>query len=179
MANSQNLTKNLNNFIPTGFRLVLEKIPNVTYFCQAASLPGLSMGQATLVNPFRDIPIAGDKVQFNELRVRFIIDEELRNWTEIYDWIVGLTYPESTEQYAELKKTGDGYGPFSGLYSDANLFILSSHKNVQYNVTFTNAFPTTLTDIDMDSSLGDIDAVTADVSFLYTTYNINRVIGEH
>ena len=51
MANSQNLTENINNFIPTGFRLVLEKIPNVTYFCQAASLPGLSMGQATLVNP--------------------------------------------------------------------------------------------------------------------------------
>ena len=103
----------------------------------------------------------------------------MRNWTEIYDWIVGLTYPESSDQYAELKKTGDGYGSLSGLYSDANLFILSSHKNVQYNVNFTNVFPTTLTDIDMDSSLGDIDAVTADVSFLYTTYNINRVIGEH
>ena len=179
MANSQNLTENINNFIPTGFRLVLEKIPNVTYFCQAASLPGLSMGQATLVNPFRDVPVAGDKAQFNELRIRFIIDEELRNWTEIYDWIIGLTYPESSDQYAELKKTGDGYGSLSGLYSDANLFILSSHKNVQYNVTFTNVFPTTLTDIDMDSSLGDIDAVTADVSFLYTTYNINRGIGEH
>ena len=179
MANSQNLTENITNLIPTGFRLVLEKIPNVTYFCQAASLPGLSMGQATLVNPFRDVPVAGDKAQFNELRIRFIIDEELRNWTEIYDWIIGLTYPESSDQYAELKKTGDGYGSLSGLYSDANLFILSSHKNVQYNVNFTNVFPTTLTDIDMDSSLGDIDAVTADVSFLYTTYNINRVIGEH
>ena len=179
VTSSQTLTENLNNFIPTGFKFFLDKIPNVSYFCQAASLPGITAGQAILPNPLRDIAVAGYKAQFNELRIRFIIDEELRNWTEIYDWIIGLTYPESSDQYAELKKTGDGYGSLSGLYSDANLFILSSHKNVQYNVTFTNVFPTTLTDIDMDSSLGDIDAVTADVSFLYTTYNINRVIGEH
>ena len=39
-------------------------------------------------------------------------------------------------------------------------------------------FPVILTDIDMDSSLGDIDAITADVSFQYTTYNIERLIGD-
>lgn len=178
VTSSQTLTENLNNFIPTGFKFFLDKIPNVSYFCQAASLPGITAGQAILPNPLRDIAVAGDKAQFNELRIRFIIDEELKNWLEIYNWIVGLTYPEDTEQYRNLYKSGNGMSTFGGLYSDGSLFILSSHKNVQYKVDFTNLFPVILTDIDMDSSLGDIDAITADVSFQYTTYNIERLIGD-
>ena len=97
---------------------------------------------------------------------------------EIYNWIVGLTYPEDTEQYRNLYKSGNGMSTFGGLYSDGSLYILSSHKNAQYKVDFTNLFPVILTDIDMDSSLGDIDAITADVSFQYTTYNIERLIGD-
>jgi len=85
MAKSSNQPKNLNYFIPTGFKFTIEKIPNVNFFCQSANLPGLSAGQAILTTPLRDIPIAGDKVQYNELRVRFIIDEELKNWLEVYD----------------------------------------------------------------------------------------------
>ena len=178
ITSSETLTENLNNFIPTGFKFFLDKIPNVSYFCQAASLPGITAGQAILPNPLRDISVAGDKAQFNEFRIRFIIDEELKNWLEIYNWIVGLTYPEDTEQYKKLYKSGNSLSSFGGLYSDGSLYILSSHKNAQYKVDFTHLFPITLTDIDMDSSLGDIDAITADVSFQYTTYNINRLIGD-
>lgn len=175
---SETLTDNLNNFIPTGFKFFVDKIPNVSYFCQAASLPGLTAGQAIIPTPLRDIPIAGDKAQLNEFRIRFIIDEELKNWLEIYNWIVGLTYPENSEQYEQLFKSGNSLSAFGGLYSDGSLYILSSHKNAQYKVNFTNMFPVILTDIDMDSSLGDIDAITADVSFQYTTYNIERLIGD-
>ena len=115
VTSSQTLTENLNNFIPTGFKFFLDKIPNVSYFCQAASLPGITAGQAILPNPLRDIAVAGDKAQFNELRIRFIIDEELKNWLEIYNWIVGLTYPEDTEQYRNLYKSGNGMSTFGGL----------------------------------------------------------------
>ncbi len=179
MAKTDTLTKNFNNFIPTGFKLNIDKIPNVTYFCQSASLPGISMNPVLLTNRFRDVPVAGDKAQYNELRVRFVIDEELRNWLEIYNWIKGMTFPESHDQYVSQKNTGDGYTNLSGFYSDGNLFILSSHKNIQYKAVFTGLFPTTLTDIDMDSSLGDIDAITADVSFSYVEYRIERLISDH
>lgn len=176
MASAQGQPKNLNYFIPTGFNFQISKIPHVNYFCQSVNLPGISTGQATINTPFRDIPIAGDKAQFNELRIRFIVDEELQNWLEIYDWIVGLTFPNSFSEYKKLEEE-NSFSPFGGKYSDGTIFILTSHKNVQYKVNFQNLFPTSLSDIDMDASLPDIDAIVADVSFMYTTYSIERTIG--
>ncbi|MBT3281401.1 MAG: hypothetical protein HN374_00345 [Cryomorphaceae bacterium] len=178
MAKSSNQPKNLNYFIPTGFKFTIEKIPNVNFFCQSANLPGLSAGQAILTTPLRDIPIAGDKVQYNELRVRFIIDEELKNWLEVYDWIKGITFPDNLDQYKNLA-VANVPNPKGELYSDGTLSILTSNKNIQYVAKFTDLFPVDLTDIEMSSDVADAEVVAADATFAYSTYNIERIIGEH
>jgi hypothetical protein len=167
MAEATRQPKNLNYFIPTGFKFVIDKIPHVNFFCQSTNLPGLSAGQFLQVTPLRDMPIAGDKVQMNELRVRFIIDEELQNWLEVYNWIKGITFPEDLEQYNSEET-----------YSDGFLTILTSNKNVQYVAKFTNLFPVDLTDIEMSSDVADAEVVAADATFAYTTYKVERIIGE-
>jgi hypothetical protein len=171
MARASAQPKNINYFIPTGFRFQINQIPNVNYFCQSANLPGLSVGVATQATPFKDISRQGDKALFNELRISFIVDEELRNWLEIYDWLVGYSFPKKFEQYKKI--VSKGY-----LTSDAVLMILSSHKNIQYKVTFTDCFPTDLSDIDMTVATTDTDIVLADTTFVYTNYNIERMIGD-
>jgi hypothetical protein len=47
--------------------------------------------------------------------VSFIIDEDLLNWRELYDWMVGLTFPERHSQYKTQK---DNF-----IYSDATLIL--------------------------------------------------------
>ena len=167
MAESSKQPKNLNYFIPTGFKFMIDKIPNVNFFCQSCNLPGLSAGQFLQVTPLRDMPIAGDKVQMNELRVRFVIDEELQNWLEIYNWIKTITFPDNQEQYKQ-----------ENVYSDGMLTLLTSNKNVQYVAKFTNLFPIDLTDIEMSSDVADAEVVASDATFAYTTYNIERIIEE-
>ena len=167
MAESSRQPKNLNYFIPTGFKFMIDKIPNVNFFCQSCNLPGLSAGQFLQVTPLRDMPIAGDKVQMNELRVRFVIDEELQNWLEIYNWIKTITFPDNQEQYKQ-----------ENVYSDGMLTLLTSNKNVQYVAKFTNLFPIDLTDIEISSDVADAEVVASDATFAYTTYNIERIIEE-
>ena len=179
MAESSKQPKNLNYFIPTGFKFMIDKIPNVNFFCQSCNLPGLSAGQYLQVTPLRDIPIAGDKVQYNELRVRFIIDEELKNWLEVYNWIKGLTFPDSQEQYRKLAEAPGVPNPRGELYSDGTLSILTSNKNVQYAAKFTDLWPVDLTDIEMSSDVADAEVVAADATFAYATYNLERIIGDH
>ena len=58
VTSSQTLTENLNNFIPTGFKFFLDKIPNVSYFCQAASLPGLTAGISCAIPRCPELPSA-------------------------------------------------------------------------------------------------------------------------
>ena len=145
------------------------KLPNVNFFWQSANLPGLTLGEAIQVNPLRDIPTPGDKVQFEELQLRFIVDEELENWLEMYNWLKGLGFPDTFDQ--SLTKS-------DLRFSDATLMILTSNKNGQHRVSFKDAFPLTLSGVQMDSSVGDIDYVTADATFAYTTYTVERLIGE-
>ena len=54
-----------------------------------------------------------------------------------------------------------------------------SGKNAQYVAKFSNMFPVDLTDIEMQSDVSDVDTVASDATFAYTTYNIERMIGEH
>jgi len=167
------LTKNINYFIPTGFNFLIDRIPNVNFFCQSVNLPGINLGVTNVNTPFKDYPIPGDKIDFNELRISFIVDEELKNWLEIYNWIIGLGFPSNTGQYRTLKNSDT-----NGVYSEGILFILSSHKNVQYKVVFEKIFPVSLSDIDMNSISSDTTTTVADVSFQYAIYNIERIISD-
>ena len=57
--------------------------------------------------------------------------------------------------------------------------ILTSHKNAQIKVTFQDLWPVTLSGIQMDSSVTEVDYITADATFAYTIYKVERLIGEH
>ena len=53
------------------------------------------MGNATQPTYLKDLPIPGDKMEFEDLNVRFLVDENLENYMEIQNWMRGLGFPES------------------------------------------------------------------------------------
>ena len=120
------LTSNKNFLSPVGFRLILARAPNVEFFCQAAGLPGLNLGQIIQPNQFSNVPRPGSKIEFEPLSIRFRIDENMENWLEIMNWLYELGRPTN----------------FSGAtseperFSDATLVILSSHNNPNKRVIF-------------------------------------------
>ena len=152
--------QNRNFLTPVGFKLDLELFAGVDFFCQSASIPEISMSFAQVPTPYRNIPIAGSGgVDFGDLQVRFIIDEDLVNYTSIHNWIrkFGLS---------------DGRADQKDQYSRALLYVLSSHNNTNHIVEFTNLFPVSLTGVPFDASITDIEYLTADVTFKYEKYNI-------
>ena len=152
--------QNRNFLTPVGFKLDLELFAGVDFFCQSASIPEISMSFAQVPTPYRNIPIAGSGgVDFGDLNVRFIIDEDLVNYTAVHNWIrkFGLS---------------DGRADEKDQYSRALLHVLSSHNNTNHIVEFTNLFPVSLTGVPFDASITDIEYLTADVTFKYEKYNI-------
>ena len=151
---------NRNFLSPVGFKLDLELFAGVDFFCQSAAIPEISMSFTQVPTPYRNVPIAGSGgVDFGDLNVRFIIDEDLVNYTSIHNWIrkFGLS---------------DGRSDEKDQYSSALLHVLSSHNNTNHIVEFTNLFPVSLTGVPFDASITDIEYLTADVTFKYEKYNI-------
>lgn len=151
----------INPLLPTYYRFLIARLPATTYFCQSASLPTVTMSEVQMPTPF--VPLkAPSKLDFDELSITFIVDEEMKNWLEIFNWMRSVT---NVEDYAEVR-------PPNTHTSTANLVILNSNKNPKINVTFEGLYPRTLSSIDFSSTVVDPEPFQATATFSYRNYNI-------
>lgn len=169
--------QNRNLLSPIGFKFILTKTPKVDFYCQTAAIPSIDMGNAEQGSWLKDIPVPGDKAIFENLNLRFLIDENMENYIEIYNWLIGLAYPESMEQFDNLRELDPIKYPddtryrFSE-YSDGVLQILNSNYNVVRQIKFKDLFPISLSTLEFDCTARDYNYFTANVSFKYTNYEI-------
>jgi len=165
---------------PLGFKLIITKTPKVDFLCQSANIPSISMGTAIQPTYLKDIPVPGDKVLYDDLSIRFLVDEKMENYLAIHKWITGLGYPENLGQYDQLRKddrrtdgrVGDDGDPRYFEFSDATLQILNSNYKPSVLINFKDAFPVSLSTLDFDVTARDYSYFTAEVTFKYTIYNI-------
>lgn len=64
---------------PNGFRFQIHNIPNVSFFCQAANLPQMSIGSPQVETPLSTLVFPGEKLSFGELIIRFLVQEDMAN----------------------------------------------------------------------------------------------------
>ena len=174
--------KNRNYLSPTGFNFTWQRCPKVSFFSNTAQIPGIDLGVTIQPNYLNDIPRPGDKIDFSDFTLRFLIDEDLKNYMQLQNWMRGLGFPENlAEIYRELAKAQEVYeGEMEGeqlLYSDGTLQVLNSTSNPQFLVKFSGMFPTSLSTLDFDATPTDIEYFTAEATFKYTMYNITDLAG--
>lgn len=167
--------KNRNYLSPVGFKFEISTLPTVNFYCQSANIPQISAGYPTVATPFVDIPLTPEKMVFEDLRIRFLVDEDLKNFSAVQNWIRGLTKPEDFSQ----SKTFIDQGPYTDKSqrflnerSDAILSILTSNYNPNVSIRFQNIFPISLSGLDFDVDANDIQYFTAEATFKYVLYNI-------
>ena len=150
------------------FRLKLHRLPNVSFYCQRAMVPGLSVAKVDQPNPFNMIPLHGDKPEFEPLNVTFRVDEDMTNHQEIMRWMIGLSFPDTFNQHTNLLE-GDG------LYSDGSLLIMNSTSNPNVEIRFKNMWPSNLSQIDMDITNSEVEYAECSVTFEYETFTYELV----
>lgn len=179
MAVSDNQPTNLNYLSPLGFRFSVKKLPNVNYFCQSVTLPSIAMNAIDVPSPFGLLPKPGDRLVFSPLAIQFRVDEDLKNYMEIQDWMTGLGHPDSLAQTRELSETSPApirrVGSAASFVSDGTLTIQTSHKNSSINVFFYDLFPIDITELLFDSTVTDVDYLQATITFRYRKYLIERI----
>lgn len=160
---------------PNEFRFVLHEAPNLSFEVQTVSLPSISMQDADHTsNPFTDIRIPGDHIDFEALSVVFLVDENLSGWLEMYSWMRGLGFPSSFEEYAQLANNPEKRykSLMDKLTSDISVFTCTSHRNTNLEFVFQNAYPTMISAPTLSTTNPDQPVVTAKCMFSYTLYDI-------
>jgi hypothetical protein len=168
--------ENRNFLSPTGFKFTLTRTPKVGFFCNEANIPDLNLGVATQPSYTKMLPTPGDIIEFGDLNLRFLVDENLENYMQIQNWIRGLGFPERLSQFEDLEKSGQIQANYpkdrQNIYSDGTLQVLTSSQIPNFQIVFKDLFPYSLSTLIFDATNTDIQYFTADVSFKYTIYNI-------
>jgi hypothetical protein len=159
------------------FQVAFARLPYIQFFVQAINLPGISSTPAVQTTPFVDAPIPADKLKYENFSMTFLIDEPLWTWTSVNDWIKGLTFPDSFQEYKNLsiqqRLLTANKKP---QYSDAQVTILTNKNNPILAVTFQDMFPVSVSGIQFSTQDNATAVKTATAEFAFTNYQISRQI---
>ena len=165
---------NRNFLSPIGFLFILDKARKVSFLCQKAEIPTVELGQVEI--PTRGmvpIPVEGN-MRYSEFSIEFIVDEDLRNYMQIHNWMRALGTPqEFKERRVWLDKYADSPSE-DPRFSDATLQVLNNNNIANFDVVFKDMFPVSLSSLPFDVTGGDNDYFTSTATFRYTLYEIRN-----
>jgi hypothetical protein len=158
-----------NFFSPLEFVVSVKRLPNVQFFTQSVNIPSFSMQLIEQPNPFKPIPIPGDRAVYGDLPISFIVDESMDNYIEVYNWMKGLAFPDNFNQYKNLDNSE------YGLLTDISIVVMNSHKNPNIEFQFKDCFPVSLSDVTLDTTQSDLIYPQATVSFTFKDFTITQL----
>ena len=172
------------------FKIFMPIFPTVEWFVVRCNIPSVTLGQADQYTPFVDIAVVGDKLQYGDFNITFIVDEQLKNYMEMYNWVKNIGFPFSgQDQFNRLDRPdGQNRGANSqvrvnnsstyvesndrDLYTDIVVTILSSKNNPVAEVFVYECFPVSLGTIEYNQQETDTSYATCDVGFAFTWYDV-------
>ena len=172
---------NLNYLSPVNFDLLINKLPKTKYFCVGATLPGINFSEAQHNTTLAiESYLPGDKITFDPLTVNFVVDEDMKNYQEIFNWIMQLGPGHDTDDFRELvgsvkQSTGiydNRSGDMTEMYSDATLVINTSANNPNMYFSFEDCFPTSLGSIEFATDQSEVEYSVCDLTLRYTLFKV-------
>ena len=174
---------------PTQFKFTIAQLPKVEFFTTAANLPGINLGDAIFPTPYKEIPVMGDTLTYENLSITFIVDEFLENYISMHEWLTAIGFPQNRQQFSTFRANtsetpiatrgvsrdiGDVKPSTSSraLFGDATLTILTNKNNPVVEVRFQDVYPISLGALQYDQSPTDVNYLTVNAEFDYKIYEI-------
>jgi len=155
---SQQLS-NRNFLSPVGFKLELDLFPETDFLCQQASIPDISSVVNEVSTPRRRLPIpSSGGTQFGDLQISFLVDEDLKNYLSLWNWINDTTLAYEPDSNKEPK------------FATGQLFVLTNQLNMNFYVNFNDVFPVSLTTLPFNVASTDVEFLQASCTFKYSFY---------
>jgi len=165
------LAEHLNILGNNNFHFEIKELPGVSLFAQNFSIPGSNLGRAPVPNSNVDYNVPGEKVEFEDLVITFMIDEYISNYREVFNWMMALGFPESTEQFKALKEGRTQYSETS----DIILTTTTNKFNPAVKIHFVDCFPTDLSPVDFTNVDTTVSPIQATVTFDYSYYYFETI----
>ena len=152
-----------NNLSALSYKIKIAGAKNLEMRCQSVQLPGINLGTAGIATPFLMMQEPGTISYGGSLGITFLVGENLTDYLEVYNWMIGLGTPDGFNQ------------PYDRKFSDASVFILNSSYKPIFNVRFTQLFPLSISPIEFSSTLTDVQYITAQATFNFDRFYFDKI----
>ncbi len=157
-----------NYLSPLEFQVTVKRLPEVEFFTQSLEIPSLTTAGIVVDNPFNYSHITPNKVTYSSLNLSFIVDESMKNYKSVFDWITGVSFPQNFNQFKTIENSEEG------LTSDVSIIIMNSNKNPNIIIHFKDCFPVSLSPVRLDTTSSQLIYPIATASFTYTYFTIEE-----
>ena len=136
------------------FKFELDYIPNVIYHTQTAVIPSISLDKPKLSTPHVNIGLGGTKLEFDPLIIEFIVDRELTNYIELYNWMIKIATTNKNDTHD----------------SSADLHLLSGNLANGITLRFNHVHPIAISELSFDSKTTDPELLICSATFDYSDF---------
>ena len=145
-------------FKTSNWQIQLKDQTHVEFFCQEAAIPGITIG--TIANRYQsmDDKRPGDSINFNDLTLTIICDEDLSAFKEILKYL-NMTHDVRTNEIQVQPEVFDSY-----------LYITTNKNNIQYKLHFYDMWIESISDLVLQTITGDDNSISFTVGLKYNYY---------
>lgn len=167
---------NISPLSPNGYNFSIQRLPELSYFCQEVTLPALTLSTIEIGTPFVKYPVAGDLLDFGELTVQFLVDSNMLNYRALFKWIRGMGFPESYSQYIGETASSNSISEVAASLSDATLSILGPNSTPVQTITFKDCSISSLSSLTFTAISQDVEYLVGTATFRYAYYDFEELI---
>lgn len=157
------LTDNINYLQPTNFKIVIDRkeYGNLEFFAQRIEHPSITIDAPVVAyKRIQSISLTGDNINFGDLVIEVIADEDMNSYTEMYDWLTSITTKHHND-------------PEQRIQVDISAIIMSSHNNKVQEFKYIDCIPTFVGPLSFQSTSAEPPILTFDVNFKIGYFELN------
>lgn len=172
MSVIENSPSTINFLSPLNFHFYIKRTPNLNFWIQSIDIPDIAGAGVVQPNPFVDIFQTSDHLFYSPLNVTFKVDEKCDNYLEVFNWLRQINFPSDHSERREIEDTENRV---NNLRSELMVLISNSNKIPKIELSFTEAFPVSLSGLKVVTTDSEVNYVTASASFKFTSFFINKL----
>jgi hypothetical protein len=147
-------------FKTSNWKIQLKDQTHVEFFCQEASIPGITIGTVSQHYQSMEDKRPGDSITFDDLTLTIICDEDLGAFKEILKYI-NMTH-NVIDNVIQVKPE----------VFDSFLFITTNKNNIQYKIHFYDMWIETVSALSLQTITGDDNSISFTVGLKYNYYTL-------
>ena len=155
-----------NNLQSNSFTMTIERIPQTIFRVTKCSVPSVQIPPPEVAHPGAPQYFPGSVTVFDSLTIEFLIDEDLKNYEEMFNWITQQRF------LSDVVPNLDGGPP---LVSDGAIITMNNNSAPNKVFSFKNLFPVSLGSLNFDTTVDQPTSVVCEAEFRFSYFVMKNV----